>query len=132
MGIGAVYNDAQWHWISENLGQYNPLCEHLEKEFGTEFLIQHNSGGCHSLVGRFTNGHKVMVTMAVDVISTYAEHATLEAEGEEPGWAAAIYTPTDDYSEAIGWAADRSISITDFDGVTLLIRQAIADIKPAN
>lgn len=127
MGIGAVYNDEQWHWISKNLGQYNPLCEHLQTEFGTEFLIEHSSGGCHSLVGRFSNGHMVMVTMAIDVLSTYAEHAALEAAGEEPGWAAAIYSPADEYSEAISWAADRSISIIDFAGVTSLIHKALAE-----
>lgn len=127
MGIGAVNNDAQWHWINENLGQYNPLCEHLEKEFAVEFTIDGTGGGCYALVGHLPTGQQVMITMADDVLTTYAEHATLEAEGEQPGWAVGIYTPADDYSEATGWAADISMSIADFPGVAHLVREALTN-----
>lgn len=127
MGIGAVNNDAQWHWINENLGQYNPLCEHLEKEFAVEFTIDGTGGGCYALVGHLPTGQQVMITMADDVLTTYAEHATLEADGDQPGWAVGIYTPADDYSETTGWSADRSVSIDDFPGVARLVREALAN-----
>lgn len=128
MGIGAARNDRHWHWLSEHLGGYNPLCTHLDDTFGVEFLLEDTGGGCHAIIGRLDNGYQVWLTMAICVISTHAEHAELEAAREPAGWAAGIYGPENDFSEAVGWAEDDRMSINDHTGVARLIRDALAHV----
>lgn len=122
MGIGAVRNDKEWHWISEHLGAYIPLCRRLEAELGTEFLIESVGSAGYAIVGLFVGDLKVMLTKAVGPLETYAEHAHLDACGQAAGWAAAVYSAADDYCEPIAWADDPDMSITDFEGACLMVK----------
>lgn len=131
MDIGAVGSAERRRWESENLGGYLPLCRHLEGQFGVEFCVEHSSGGCYAIVGRL-NGHEVWLTMAICVLSTYAEHAELEAAGEHAGWAAGIYGPENDFCEPLGWAEDERMSINDYVGVVHLVRDALAHVPAAS
>ncbi len=112
-------------WIGENFSGYDSLLGHLAAEFGTPFTVEHTGGGCHSIVGRLPGGIQVHLSMAVDSISTYAEHAALEADGERAGWAAIIYGPADNYSEAVAHSADDYMSINDHRGVARLVGEAL-------
>lgn len=128
MGIGAANSDDHWQWMNENLGGYAPLCAHLGSQFGAEFNVEHSSGGCYAIVGQLNNCYQVWLTMAICVLSTYAEHAELEAAGEPAGWAVGIYEPEAELFEPVGWAEDEHMSINDHDGVVRLVRDALAHV----
>ncbi len=95
-------------------------------QFGPEFAIESVGSAGYAIVGMFPGGFKAMLTKAVGPLETYAEHSQLDAAGLAAGWAAAVYIAADDYCEAIGWADDPDMSITDFEGVCLLTRAALA------
>lgn len=126
MGVGAANTEGQWHWMVDKYNGYNPLCEHLENEFGVEFVIEQTGGGCHAIIAEFATGYKVWLTMAEDVLETYQERVIADAEGFRAGWAAGVYGPVNDFCEAIGWAADARMRVDDHVGVTQLVRRAIA------
>lgn len=72
---------------------YNPLCDHLEEEFGTEFLIEMTGGGCHAIIAKLPSGYQVWLTMAVDVLETYRERVAADEECHRAGWAAGVTAP---------------------------------------
>lgn len=115
-------------WLRENFGGYDPLLAHLTAEFSIPFAVEHTGGGCHAIIAHRPDGLEVHLIMAVDILSSYAEHAALEAEDESGGWAAFVYGPQDDYSESLGSAADDRMSINDFPGVTRLVREAFSQV----
>lgn len=112
-------------WIREAFSGYDPLLAYLSAEFGAPFAVEHTGGGCHTIIGRLPEGLQIHLSMAVDNLSSYAEHAALEAEGERAGWAAIIYGPADDYSEAVAHTADAHMSIDDHRGVVRLVRDVL-------
>lgn len=126
MGIGAYNNEGQYRWMVDEYSGYNPLCDQLEVEFGAEFLIEMTGGGCHAIIAKLPSGYEVWLTMAVDVLETYRERVAADEEGRLAGWAAGVYGPANDYCEAIGWAEDDRMRVDDTEGVTRLVREALA------
>ncbi len=126
MAIGAFNNEAQRSWMVDEYSGYNPLCDYLQKEFGVEFAIEMTGGGCHAIIAKLANGYHVWLTMAVDVLETYRERVAYDAQGFKAGWAAGVYGPANDYCEAIGWAEDDRMRVDDHEGVTRLVREALA------
>lgn len=118
-------------WIADNFGGYRPLLAYLRSEFGAEFDVQHTGGGCFAIIGVLGSGHEVWLTMAVDVLGTYAEHVSLEAEGELAGWGVGIYGAANDHSEALAWVGDEHMPIHDLAGVAQLVRDALARVPAA-
>ena len=112
MGIGAVYNDAQWQWMSEHLGGYNPLCSALEAAFAAPFLIENQGGGGHAIIGQLEGGYRICITTAHAALSSYAGHRRHDSDGTPPGWGIGIYTAADEFSEAIGGPLTRPNSLT--------------------
>lgn len=126
MGIGAYNNEGQLRWMVDEYSGYNPLCAHLQLEFGVPFDVEMTGGGCHAIIAKLESGYEVWLTMAVDVLDTYRERVAADAEGGLAGWAAGVYGPANDYCEAIGWAEDDRMRVDDNEGVVRLVREALA------
>lgn len=126
MGIGAFNNEAQWRWMVDEFGGYNPLCNFLQAEFSAEFLIEQTGGGCHAIIARLESGYRVWLTMAVDILETYRERVAYDVQGLPAGWAAGVYGPVNDYCDPVGWAADDRMWVDDHEGVARLVREALA------